>query len=131
MGSNPSQLVSTSEIITPVTSYRGPVVFSFLVSNCFLSHPPPHPPHPPTPPPPPPPPAGSAPGPGQESVVDIEAPVDIQQPETYGLILTSRILCFSARSPGFCFATGKSVPGPVPGRGTDIWSTGMGTGVLR
>ena len=31
-----------------------------------------------------PPPAGSAPGPGQESVVELEGPIDVQQPETSG-----------------------------------------------
>ena len=32
---------------------------------------------------------------------------------------------FPTQSPGFCFTSG-----PVPGRGTDIWPTGLGTGLL-
>ena len=49
------------------SAYCGSAFFTFFASYCLLSPPP-----------------GSAPGPGQESVVELEAPIDVQQPETSG-----------------------------------------------
>ena len=77
MGSDPlsAQPVSAVGNITPVISPVKVKVFHPPPTGVLSSSP--------ISPPPPPPPAGSALGPGQESVLDLEAPVDIQQPETF------------------------------------------------
>ena len=94
MGSNPSHPVSTSGIIAPVFSpvkvkVSHPLPTGVLSSSPFMpqtvSSPPP---------------AGSAPGPGQESVMNVEAPVEIHQPETSGYRPTSDQPGSSASLPG-------------------------------
>ena len=78
MGSNPSaaQPIATTGNIAPVFSsvkvkVNHPPPVGALSSSPFLPHTISSPP-----------PAGSAPGPGQEQVLDSGAPVDNQQPET-------------------------------------------------
>ena len=82
MGSNPISAVGhVALVFSPVkVKVAHPPPTGVLSSSPFLPHTVSSPP----PPPPPPPLAGSSPGLGQESVVELEAPIDVQQPETSG-----------------------------------------------